>query len=136
MTFKSDFNMMRFPFDEQTLRGSIAAAANFESNNKAAKTRLEIGRVDPSKYQVVDETKIALLDDARRGIYTKTDWITKEASMFPSTANSVGTNCRKEGSRHLCLDFEIKMQRAAVGGIFKVLVRVTPLLPCSCSLRL
>jgi len=60
--------------------------------------------------------------DDLEGIYTKRDWTPRLAVIRPSSSSSPGANCRKQRLSHLCADFEIHLERVAVGNVFRVLV--------------
>ena len=60
--------------------------------------------------------------DDLEGIYTKRDWTPRLAVIRPSSSSSPGANCRKQPLSHLCADFEIHLERVAVGNVFRVLV--------------
>ena len=60
--------------------------------------------------------------DDLEGIYTKSDWTPRSAVVRPSSSSSPGANCRKQQLLHLCADFEIHLERVAVGNVFRVLV--------------
>jgi len=113
MTFKSDFNLNRFPFDTQVLTGSFFLADKI-SPGMARRTSFSF---DSPGY-----SDAGLDRDDLEGIYTKSDWTPRSAVVRPSSSSSPGANCRKQQLLHLCADFEIHLERVAVGNVFRVLV--------------
>ncbi|EOD17238.1 hypothetical protein EMIHUDRAFT_244250 [Emiliania huxleyi CCMP1516] len=116
MTFKSDFNLNRYPFDTQTLTGSFFLAEKFDGPDKVSRTSISF---DSPGFSLS-----GLHGDGLEGIYTKSGWTPRSAVIRPSSSGSPGGNCRKEGLSHLCADFEIRLERVASGNVFKVLVPV------------
>lgn len=114
VTFKSDFDLSKFPFDTQTLKASLKLVSNFAHDSQRSMTYIW-------PVEMTDGT-LELFGDELAGIYTGTDWIPESAKVFASSSSSHGTDCRKAKFGSNCGDIEIKMRRAAIGGVMKVIV--------------
>ena len=102
-TYKSSWELAKFPFDKQVLSGTIILVNNVAF--AADRSRVNLNFTSPLSDYKPSAAQLA-------NLYPGAQWEAKSATLSLNARN------------HLAVDFEIVMQRASKGPIFKVLLPV------------
>ena len=111
-TFKSDFDLSRFPFDVQTLTGSLMLVSNVAYEADMAKVRL-VFETALSEYSPAGDDLAA--------IFPAPLWRPLSVELTNDTKHS-SANCM--ANPHLCVSFKVVLARQATSTMFKVLLPV------------
>ena len=118
-TFKSDWNLARFPFDTQTLTGQIMLVSNTKFEGDKDFVHIVYSKPGEGGWVAEDPSTYSPGGSRLDSLFPGFSWQPKSARLTASVPEwPQAPQCL--AYPHLCITFEVRMQRQSTAIIFKV----------------